>query len=124
MPETRPARIAVVSSNLPRRCGIATFSADLTAAVTLAAPTITAMVAAIDEPNVVHSYGCEVRWRIQQGDPDSYRAAAEAINASDVELVSVQHEFGLYGTWTGAGVYQDHLRPFLEALERPVVTTL
>ncbi len=80
-------------------------------------------MAAIDEPNEVRPYGGEVRWRIRQGDASSYRAAAEAINRSSADIVNVQHEFGLYGTWT-AGVYEDHLRPFLEALRKPVVTTL
>ena len=116
-------RIAFVSSNLPRRCGIATFSADLMAAVKAADPRVTCRIAAIDEPNAIRLYGDEVRWRIRQGDASSYRAAAEAINRSSVNIVNVQHEFGLYGTWND-GVYEDHLRPFLEALRKPVVTTL
>ena len=116
-------RIAFVSSNLPRRCGIATFSADLMAAVKAADPRVTCRIAAIDEPNAIRLYGDEVRWRIRQGDASSYRAAAEAINHSSVSIVNVQHEFGLYGTWND-GVYEDHLRPFLEALRKPVVTTL
>jgi predicted GH43/DUF377 family glycosyl hydrolase/glycosyltransferase involved in cell wall biosynthesis len=93
------------------------------AAVKAADPGITTRIAAIDEANVVRPYGSEVRWRIQQGDVDSYRAAAMAINASNVDVVNVQHEFGLYGTWAD-GVYADHLGPFLEALTKPVITTL
>ena len=116
-------RIVFVSSNLPRRCGIATFSADLMAAVKAADPRVRLRVAAIDEPNEVRPYGSEVGWRIRQGDARSYRAAAEAINRTNADIVNVQHEFGLYGTWTG-DVYDDHLRPFLAALRKPVVTTL
>ena len=116
-------RIVFVSSNLPRRCGIATFSADLMAAVKAADPRVRCRVAAIDEPNAARPYGGEVRWRIRQGEAKNYRAAAEAINRSNADIVNVQHEFGLYGTWTD-GVYDDHLRPFLEALTKPVVTTL
>jgi glycosyltransferase involved in cell wall biosynthesis len=116
-------KIVFVSSSLPRRCGIATFSADLMAAVKAADPRVTCLVAAIDEPNEGRRYGGEVRWRIRQGDASAYRAAAEAINRSDADIVNVQHEFGLYGTWTD-GVYDDHLRPFLETLRKPVVTTL
>jgi glycosyltransferase involved in cell wall biosynthesis len=115
--------LAFVSTNLPRRCGIATFSADLISAVKAADPRVTCRAAAIDEPNTVRPYGADVRWRIRQGDASNYRAAAEAINRSSAHIVNVQHEFGLYGTWT-AGVYEDHLRPFLEALRKPVVTTL
>jgi glycosyltransferase involved in cell wall biosynthesis len=116
-------KIVFVSSNLPRRCGIATFSADLMAAVKVADPRIKSQVAAIDESIEVRPYGREVRWRIRQGDARNYRAAAEAINRSNADIVNVQHEFGLYGTWTD-GVFDDHLRPFLEVLNKPVVTTL
>jgi glycosyltransferase involved in cell wall biosynthesis len=116
-------KIAFVSSNLPRRCGIATFSADLMAAVKAAEPRVACSVAAIDESNEIRQYGDEVRWRIRQGDASSYRAAAKAINVSTVDIVNVQHEFGLYGTWYD-GVYHDHLRPFLDTLRKPVVTTL
>jgi glycosyltransferase involved in cell wall biosynthesis len=116
-------RIVFVTSNLPRRCGIATFSADLMGAVKAADSRVRCRVAAIDEPNEVRPYGGEVRWRIRQGDAKNYWRAAEAINRSNADIVNVQHEFGLYGTWTD-GVYDDHLRPFLEALRKPVVTTL
>jgi glycosyltransferase involved in cell wall biosynthesis len=116
-------KIVFVTSNLPRRCGIATFSADLIAAVKVADPRIKFQVAAIDESIEVRPYGREVRWRIRQGGASNYRAAAEAINRSNADIVNVQHEFGLYGTWTD-GVYDDHLRPFLEALNKPVITTL
>ena len=93
------------------------------AAVKAADPSVRCRVAAIDEPNEVRPYGGEVRWRIKQGDPKNYAAAAEAINRSNADVVNVQHEFGLYGTWKD-DVYDDHLRPFLEALRKPVVTTL
>lgn len=129
----RPVRIAFVSSSVPRRCGIATFTADLVAAVHTIDPAVTCRVAAIDEPAVLRPYGSEVRWRIRQGNPESYRAAARSINESNADAVNVQHEFGLYGTWSEpaftAGrwsetVYADHLRLFLEELRKPVVTTL
>ena len=89
--------------------------------------TVIARVAAIDEPQVVRAYDRDVLWRIRQGDPASYRRAAAAINLSKVDVVNVQHEFGLYGTWFDGpegSTYEDHLRPFLEELSKPVVTTL
>jgi glycosyltransferase involved in cell wall biosynthesis len=95
----------------------------LIAAVKVADPRIKFQVAAIDESDEVRPYGREVRWRIRQGGASNYRAAADAINRSNADIVNVQHEFGLYGTWTD-GVYDDHLRPFLEALDKPVITTL
>jgi predicted GH43/DUF377 family glycosyl hydrolase/glycosyltransferase involved in cell wall biosynthesis len=126
-------RIAFVASYVPRRCGIATFTSNLVGAVRAADPSTTARLAAIDEPTVLRPYASEVRWRIRQGVPQSYRAAARSINASNAEVVNVQHEFGLYGLWTEpafvdgrwtAVEYVDHLRPFLEDLRKPVVTTL
>ncbi len=129
----RPLRVVSVSSAVPRRCGIATFAANLIAAVKADASGATCRVAAIEEPAVLRRYGSEVRWRIRQGDPESYRAAARSINDSNADVVNVQHEFGLYGTWTepvfsggrwGEGGYQDHLEGFLEELEKPVVTTM
>lgn len=126
-------RIAFVSSAVPRRCGIATFAGDLIAAVKASDPAFVCRVAAIEEPAVRRPYSSDVRWRIRQGDAETYRAAAHAINASNADAVNVQHEFGLYGTWTEpefiAGrwtesAYQDNLRCFLEDLRKPVVTTM
>lgn len=108
---------------MPRRCGIATFTADLKAAVLAADPSARCLQAAIDEPVTLRAYGPDVRWRIRQGDAESYRAAAIAITRSGVDVVNLQHEFGLYGTWED-GVFTDHLRPFLEELRLPLVTTL
>lgn len=126
-------RIAFVSSYVPRRCGIATFTSDLLDAARAADAGTTGRVAAIDEQAVLRPYRSEVRWRIRQGVPDSYVAAAREINASNADVVNVQHEFGLYGAWTEPGFvdghwvdggYVDHLVPMLEELRKPVVTTL
>lgn len=118
-----PMRIAFVASAIPRRCGIATFTGDLMAAVKSADPTVRCLQAAIDEPNAARAYGPDVRWRIRQEDWRTYRDAALAMNAANIDIVNVQHEFGLYGLWHD-GIYDDHLKVFLEALEKPVVTTL
>ena len=116
-------RIAFVSTSVPRRCGIATFTADVMAAVKAADPTVRCSVIAIDEPNSARAYGPDVKARIRQREPESYRAAAALLNGSNVDVVHVQHEFGLYGVWKD-GVYQDHLRPFLEEIRKPVLVTL
>ena len=126
-------RIAFVSTYPPRRCGIATFTSDLIHAIREADPSTRARIAAIDERNSVRAYGSEVRWRIRQGSPMPYRAAARAINRSNADVVCVQHEFGLYGLWKGGGwvgdhwiegTYEDHLTPFLDELEKPALVTL
>ena len=103
------------------------------AAIRTAEPGVRCSVAAIDEPNVMRPYGPEVRWRIRQGEPESYRAAAHAVNASNADVVNVQHEFGLYGVWHEPGYrdgrwvetgYEDHLHDLLGILRKPVITTL
>ncbi|HVR88431.1 MAG TPA: glycosyltransferase family 4 protein [Candidatus Limnocylindria bacterium] len=116
-------RVAFLSSSMPRRCGIATFTADVIAAVKAADPSVRCSVIAIDEPNSARAYGAEVKLRVRQREPETYRSAAAAINASSVDVVNIQHEFGLYGVWKD-GVYEDHLRPFLLELRKPAVTTL
>jgi len=82
---------------------------------------------------VVRAYGREVRWRIHQGTVDGYVSAARAIAASDIDVVCVQHEFGLYGLWRDEswessrwieGAYEDHLAPFLEEVRKPTLVTL
>jgi hypothetical protein len=102
--------------------------------VRAADPSTTCRIAAIEEPGVLRAYKSDVRWRIHQGDPDSYRAAARSINLSNADAVNVQHEFGLYGVWKpqldkngepdGEYTYDDHLSVFLQELRKPVVTTL
>jgi predicted GH43/DUF377 family glycosyl hydrolase/glycosyltransferase involved in cell wall biosynthesis len=126
-------RIAFVSTYPPRRCGIATFTNDLMQAVREADGQVQSRVAAIDERNTVRAYGSEVRWRIRQGGPVSYMAAAREIDRSNADVVCVQHEFGLYGLWKGGGfvgehwiegTYEDHLTPFLEELKKPALVTM
>ena len=103
------------------------------AAVRAADPSTTCRIAAIEEPGVLRAYKSDVRWRIHQGDADSYRAAARSINLSNADVVNVQHEFGLYGVWRPQldakgdvvdHVYEDNLAVFLQEMRKPVITTL
>jgi glycosyltransferase involved in cell wall biosynthesis len=118
----RSLSVAFVATCPPRQCGIATFSSDLERALKAADESVLIQWAAINEATSIHAYGPQVRWRIRQGDPGSYRAAAEHLNVAAVDVVSLQHEFGLYGTW--GDPFEDHLVSFLEVLEKPLVTTL
>jgi hypothetical protein len=118
----RSLSIAFVATCPPRQCGIATFSSDLEHALKAADSSVRIQWAAIDEASSIHLYGPQVRWRIRQGDPESYRSAAERLNIAPVDVVSLQHEFGLYGTWGDR--FEDHLTPFLEVLEKPLIATL
>ncbi len=118
----RSLSIAFVATCPPRQCGIATFSSDLQKALQAADPSVLIRWAAINEATSIHPYGPQVSWRIRQGDPDSYRAVAEQLNVAAVDVVSLQHEFGLYGAW--GDPFEDHLTSFLDVLQKPLVTTL
>ena len=118
----QPLLIAFVATCPPRQCGIATFTSDLAQAIKAADPTVRMSWAAINNADSIRPYGPEVRWRIRQRQPESYRQVAEQLNASRVDVVSIQHEFGLYGIW--GETFEDHLGPFFETLCKPAVTTL
>ena len=122
VPTSRAVSVAFIATCPPRQCGIATFTRNLVRAVMAADPGIRPCWVAIDDADSIHPYGPEVRWRIKQGQVDTYRRAAEQLNLSRVNLVNLQHEFGLYGIW--GDPFEDHLVPFLETLRKPLVTTL
>jgi glycosyltransferase involved in cell wall biosynthesis len=119
---TAPLSLAFVATCPPRQCGIATFSRDLEQALIAADPSTRIAWAAINEATSIHPYGPEVQWRIRQGRPANYRRVADELNAAAIDVVSLQHEFGLYGTW--GEPYDDHLTGFLEVLRKPLVTTM
>ncbi len=64
-------------------------------------------------------YPTEVRHRIRRDVQHDYIAVADAVNASSIDVVSIQHEYGIWGGPDGAYVLD-----FVRALNRPVVTTL
>jgi glycosyltransferase involved in cell wall biosynthesis len=116
---SRPVRIAVVGNHLPRQCGIATFTTDLCNAITAEYWATGLRVAAVNEPQSSYAYPARVRNVIAECDLSSYRATADALNASDVDLVCLQHEYGIFG-----GVAGSYVLEFLQRLTMPVVTTL
>jgi glycosyltransferase involved in cell wall biosynthesis len=116
---TRPP-VAFLASFPPRECGIATFTADLAEAIDDASPLAQpSQVIAINPGGRQYAYGPRVRWMIERDELDSYRRAARAINRSRVQLVSIQHEYGLFG-----GEYGEYLLSFMRALEKPATLTM
>ena len=111
--------MAFLGDYVPRRCGIATFTHDLRAAVSGLAEHVDCMVVAVNDRRNGYDYPPEVRMQIAQRDVEEYRAAAYELNQSGVELLCVQHEFGIYGGPAGG-----HLLALLEELRIPVVTTM
>lgn len=113
--------VACIATCPPRQCGIATFSSDLAAAMRRIAPDLELGFAAITQGGADRPGG-DVRWTVRQGDPAGYRRLAAQINRDRVDVVLIEHEFGLYGHW--GPVFDDHLAGFLDEVEAPVVTTL
>ena len=111
---------AFLASFPPRVCGIATFTADLAEAMDHASPHVPhSQVIAINAGNTAYSYGPRVRWTIERDQLQSYSYAAQQINRSPVQVVSIQHEYGLFGGPAG-----EYVLSFLGALEKPAVLTL
>lgn len=89
--------IAFVGSYPPRRCGIATFTRDLSAAFGAASERVLPMTIAVSDPGGQYEYPSEVKYEIRQAVKADYARAAEFVNYSDVRLVSIQHEHGIFG---------------------------
>jgi len=114
-----PVRVAVVGNHLPRQCGIATFTTDLCDAIASEYGAAGVFVVAVNDPQSRYSYPARVRFELTEGDLSSYRAAADFLNSSNVDLVCLQHEYGIYGGKAGS-----HVLRLLQHLKMPVVTTL
>src|SRR5512138_2912575 len=89
-------RIAYLSTYPPRECGIATFTKDLIDAMDELAG-FKSSVIAIDSEEEINDYDRRVRCSIERNNVESYCEAAKYINASNIDLVNIQHEFGLFG---------------------------
>ncbi|HEY6460640.1 MAG TPA: glycosyltransferase family 4 protein, partial [Polyangiaceae bacterium] len=111
--------IAMLGNHLPRRCGIATFTSDLSQAIASEAPELDCFVLAMNDPGVRHAYPPRVRFEIAEGDIVAYRRAADFLNVNAVDVLSIQHEYGIFGPKAGANVLE-----LLRELRVPVVTTL
>jgi len=111
--------VAILGNYLPRRCGIATFTTDLSQAITVDLADVDCFVLAMNDPGHAHAYPERVRFELAESDVASYRRAADFLNVNAVDVVSVQHEYGIYGGKAGA-----HLLTLLRELRMPIVTTL
>lgn len=110
-------QIAFVSTCLPRKCGIATFSANLSNALEEFIGQGSTSFVALNN-NESYDYPPSVIYQIEQDNIEDYKIATEIINSSEVDAVSLQHEFGLFGGPDGINIVE-----FLSNLQKPVVTT-
>jgi len=114
-----PSRIAVIGNYLPRQCGIATFTTDLCDAIGTEYGAAQLLAVPVNDPGSHYGYPSRVRFELVEGEPSSYEDAADFLNFSNVDLVSLQHEYGIFGGPAGT-----HILRLLRRLKMPVVTTL
>lgn len=117
--QEKVARVIYVGSYIPRECGIATFTKDLTTAINVLNPLCLAEIMAIDESESdEREYPWEVKYRVKQDDLDSYAKAADYINQSSADIIHIQHEFGIFG-----GRHGSYVVDFMKQIKKPIVVT-
>ncbi|WP_144299856.1 glycosyltransferase family 4 protein [Elioraea rosea] len=115
---TTLSRIALIGNALPRRCGIATFTTDLQKALAATLPHVETAIVAMNDSDNTYAYPQTVRVTVRDDMIADYAAAAAALNSARFDVVSLQHEFGIFGGDAG-----EHVMTLLSRLEMPVVTT-
>ncbi|HEY8417595.1 MAG TPA: glycosyltransferase family 4 protein [Limnochordales bacterium] len=115
--QTAPS-VLFVGSYPPRQCGIATFTRDLAHALQ-AVGGRPFQVIAVHNADREPEHPPEVALAIRRDRLEDYRRAADYVNSAPVDVVSLQHEFGLFGGQAGQYIHE-----FLRRVEKPVVTTL
>ena len=120
-PVTHPIikRIAFIGNYLPRQCGIATFTTDLCEAVANEYKGISCFAIPVNDNEAGYKYPPRVRFELTEKDIESYRRAADFLNINNVDMVSLQHEYDIYGGRAGG-----YILTLLRELRMPIVTTL
>lgn len=116
---TNLRKIAFIGNYLPRQCGIATFTTDLCQAVIAEYPETNFFAVAINDTPDGYNYPSQVRFEINEQSLSSYQQAADFLNYNNVDLVCVQHEYGIFGGPAGS-----HVLTMLRELRMPIVSTL
>src|SRR6059058_3266702 len=114
-----PGRIAVVGNYLPRHCGIATFTTDLCDALHSEYRAAELLALPVNDTEEGYTYPARVRFELSEDNLASYRQAADFLNFSRIDLVCLQHEYGIFGGRAGG-----HILELLRRLQMPVATTL
>ena len=111
--------IAFIGNYLPRQCGIATFTTDLCESVAAEFPQTKCSAVPVNDTEAGYPYPERVRFELAEKDIESYRRAADFLNINNVDVVSLQHEYGIFGGRAGS-----HILALLRELRMPIVTTL
>lgn len=114
-----PQKIALIGNHLPRQCGIATFTTDLLNALVREHTGGECWAVAMNDVPEGYRYPNQVRFEINERVLPEYRLAADFLNMNRVEMVCLQHEFGIFGGKNGA-----YILDLISNLRMPLVTTL
>jgi glycosyltransferase involved in cell wall biosynthesis len=114
-----PSRVAVVGNYLPRKCGIATFTTDLCDAIHAEYSATELLALPVNDTPEGYSYPERVRFELSEDSLASYHQAADFLNFSNIDLVCLQHEYGIFGGPAGSNILE-----LLRRIQMPVVTTL
>lgn len=113
-------KIAVIGNYLPRQCGIATFTTDLSQALARELTNEDNLInIAMDDIPEGYNYPHQVKFRIRQNVQSDYFWAADYLNANQYDAAIVQHEYGIFGGEDGS-----HILQLIQALKMPVITNL
>jgi glycosyltransferase involved in cell wall biosynthesis len=118
MPPVPLHQIAFVGTYPPRRCGIATYTRDLRDAIAATLGDAECLVVPLVDSDA-GDHPPEVRFTIRDDSLPAYRRAAEYLNLCNVDVVSLQHEYGIFGGPAGA-----HVLALVRGLRMPIHTTL
>src|SRR5712672_2495628 len=108
-------KIAFVGDHLPRKCGIATFASDMLATIATDYPPTPCLCFSVNDIKGGYEYPEVVRFEVEEQDLSSYLRAADFLNIGNVDIVCLQHEFGIFGGPAGA-----HILALLRELKMPV----
>jgi glycosyltransferase involved in cell wall biosynthesis len=111
-------RVAFIGNYMPRQCGIATFTTDLCEALADEYNGATCIAIPVNDIENGYEYPPRVRFELSEKDIESYRRAADFLNINNVDIVSLQHEYGIFGGPAGAFILT-----LLRELRMPVITT-
>ncbi|MDH4414943.1 MAG: glycosyltransferase family 4 protein [Rhizobium sp.] len=115
---TKPTRIALIGNSPPRQCGIATFTGDLSRAMSGTTGEVQTSIVAVTDDKQSYAYPADVIFEIREGEVEDYITAARILNEGQFDAVSLQHEFGIFGGPDG-----EFILMLLANLRIPVVTT-
>jgi len=114
----RNVKSIFISSYVPRKCGIATYTRDLTRALDLISPHFESKIIAMVKPEDKIKYSSKVKFEINKYDISSYVRAARYINKSSDDIVVIEHEFGLYG-----GEFGKYINELARRLKKLLIIT-